>query len=363
MCWRRTRLNKSINIELSEKQQEIDNLQIKIDSIQNINKQKDTIITNISNEKLDMQKSLEQLNSKLQTCHIAANDQQILTEVLNDKLKELNTDNHDKDSIINELTNRYNKELDKFKLIIAENDKNKQELIETQQKLNKQLEEYKTQQLFKNIVIFYFVGYNYKKDPVDLEYDIKKFMDNKISEVHIGFDTSMYTALENMKSGKNLHKIRNTKKIVKEAFDNIIVDLNNEKKIILIGENYGGAIVNRLLDMFITHSAKFEKLAYLDNLFTFTFGSFYNPDRHLIQKSLSKYINSEHIYNYIYKNDLSANYDVGDQPPNIDNDSWTMNPKTLLRWKETDIKDTSMLMNNYDVLNSVKKTIVKLGII
>ena len=27
-------------------------------------------------------------------------------------------------------------------------------------------------------------------------------MDNKISEVHIGFDTSMYTALENMKLGK-----------------------------------------------------------------------------------------------------------------------------------------------------------------
>ena len=107
MCWRKTRPNKSINTELSEKQLEIDNLHIQIDTIESINKKKDAIINNISNEKLTMQESLEQLNSKLKTCHIAANDQQILTEVLNDKLKELNTDNHDKDSIINELTNRY----------------------------------------------------------------------------------------------------------------------------------------------------------------------------------------------------------------------------------------------------------------
>ena len=95
------------------------------------------------------------------------------------------------------------------------------------------------------------MGYNYKKDKIDLEYDVKKFMDNKISEVHVEFDNSMYNALENMKIGKNLHKIRNTKKIVKDAYDNILGDLNNGKKIILIGENYGGAIVNRLLDMFI----------------------------------------------------------------------------------------------------------------
>ena len=159
------------------------------------------------------------------------------------------------------------------------------------------------------------------------------------------------------------HKIRNTKKIVKDAYDNILGDLNNGKKIILIGENYGGAIVNRLLDMFIQDFKKITNLSNLSNLYCFIFGSFYSPERHQIQKHLQKYISSDHVFNYIFYNDISFKYDVGEIPPNTDKDSWTMNPKTFLRWKLIDSKDTYNIMNSYDVLPIVKRTITKLGII
>ncbi len=363
MCWRKSNTKSAFTEELNSKDAEIITL---TDKIKELNQKEDINLLEIDRLKdtnLELNVSNSKLVSKINVITRELEQYKVVNEALTDKVNEFNTDIHDKQTLIDEMTKRYNLELDKLNVLIQTHISINEQIELRNKELENQLYTVRQEEVAKNIVIYYFVGYNYNKDKIDLEYDVKKFMDNKISEVHIEFDNSMYNALENMKIGKNLHKIRNTKRIVKDAYDNILGDLNNGKKIILIGENYGGAIVNRLLDMFIQDFKKIANLSNLSNLYCFIFGSFYSPERHQIQKHLQKYISSDHVYNYIYDNDISSKYDVGEMPPNVDKDSWTMNPKTFLRWKLTDNKDTDFIMNNYDVLPNVKRTITKLGII
>jgi hypothetical protein len=362
MCWRssknkQTQLNiineknnqiEKLNKDLSRANNELSNLTENLEKVNLRNNLIETRLTSINNE--------------LRKSNIALGEQKVINEALKDKINEMNIDNLDKDTLIDELTNRYKIELEKLRSQLDIYKKTQNELRLKNNTLSDELSFMRNSALANNIIIYYFVGYNYKKDKVDLEYDVKTFMENKISEVHIQFDNSMYNSLENIKLGKNLHKIRTTKKNVKEAFDNIIGDLKNGKKTILIGENYGGAIVNRLLDMLILEYNTYD-INILNNLTSFTFGSFYNPDRHLIQKNISKYINSNQIFNYIYKEDLVTKYDVGEIPKSIDNDSWSMNTKNFLRWKSSEIEDQDILVNSYDVLSIVKSKIKEKGII
>tara|TARA_Y100000389_G_C17470302_1_gene529869 strand:+ start:2671 stop:3762 length:1092 start_codon:yes stop_codon:yes gene_type:complete len=363
MCWRKSNTKSAFTEELNSKNSEISTLTIKVEELNKNSANNLLEIDRLKDKHLELNVTNSKLVSKLNEITHELEQYKVVNEALTDKVNEFNTDNHDKQNLIDEMTKRYNLELDKLNILIKTHQSINEQIEVKNKELEDQLYTIRKEEVTKNIVIYYFVGYNYNKDKIDLEYDVKKFMDNKISEVHIEFDNSMYNALENMKIGKNLHKIRNTKKIVKDAYDNILGDLNNGKKIILIGENYGGAIVNRLLDMFIQDFKKITNLSNLSNLYCFIFGSFYSPERHQIQKHLQKYISSDHVFNYIFDNDISSKYDVGEIPPNTDKDSWTMNPKTFLRWKLTDSKDTDNIMNSYDVLPSVKRTITKLGII
>ena len=363
MCWRKSNI-KAVNlIELENRNKEIAELKHKIGTLSKENQDYISNVTKLNNTNLELDINNKKILAKIKELNYELEQYKIVNEALTDKVNEFNTDIHDKQILIDEMTKRYNLELDKLNTQIKLYKSQKEDIVKKNVELTNQLFASRQEEISKNIVIYYFVGYNYKKDKIDLEYDVKNFMNNKISEVHIEFDNSMYNALENMKIGKNLHKIRNTKRIVKDAYDNILGDLNNGKKIILIGENYGGAIVNRLLDMFIQNFKKFTNLANLSNLYCFIFGSFYSPERHQIQKNLQKYISSDHIYNFLYNKDLSAKYDVGEAPPNVDKDSWSMNPKTFLRWRLTDEENVDKVMNNYEVLPTVKNTITRLGII
>ena len=363
MCWRKSALRANLENEINNKDIEISTLNKEIEEYKLKEKTHSDELRILNENNTALRLNIDKNRQKLNELTASLEQYKVVNEALTDKVNEFNTDLHDKESVLEELTKRYNIELDKLKNQIKLSSIANEQLNIKNKELSDQLYAVRQEEINKNIVIYYFVGYNYTKDKIDLEYDVKKFLDNKISDVHIEFDNSMYNALENMKFGKNLHKIRNTKKIVKDAYDNILGDLNNGKKIILIGENYGGAIVNRLLDMFIQDFRKINNLSNLGNLYCFIFGSFYSPERHQIQKQLQKYIRSDHIYNYIYDKDLSAKYDVGEIPPNVDNDSWSMNPKTFLRWKITDNEDTESVMNSYQVLPTVKSTITKLGII
>jgi hypothetical protein len=363
MCWRKSNIKTVSLVELENRNNEIVELKSKIDELSKKDTDHVADIAKLNNTNLELNVNNTKLLTKIKELNHELEQYKVVNEALTDKVNEFNTDNHDKQILIDEMTKRYNLELDKLNTQLKSYKSINQDIEKKNLELTNQLFAARQEEISKNIVIYYFVGYNYKKDKIDLEYDVKKFMDNKISEVHVEFDNSMYNALENMKIGKNLHKIRNTKKIVKDAYDNILGDLNNGKKIILIGENYGGAIVNRLLDMFIQDFKKLTNLTNLSNLYCFIFGSFYSPERHQIQKNLQKYISSDHIYNFIYNKDLSARYDVGESPPNVDKESWSMNPKTFLRWRLTDEENIDKVMNNYEVLPTVKNTITRLGII
>jgi hypothetical protein len=354
--------NKALITELDSKVKKIEELEEQISEIQSIldNKTKEykLSIEKCSSSEAYIKKSsheINKLNSKLE-------QHQIVNEALSDKVNELNVDNIDKTTLINELTNRYNLELNKLRVTIDNLRIKETEILELNTTLTLELNTIKKTTIIPNTVIYYFVGYNNKIDKVDREYDIKTYMENSVSDVHVINDESMYKSLENIKLGKNLHKIRHTKKIITEAFDNILGDLNNGKKIILIGENYGGALVNRLLDIIIYNHHKIHKLGALDSLFCFTFGSFYNPLRNVIQKSLMKFINSEHIFNYMYKEDIVSKYDVGGIPINIDSENWTMNTKTFIRWKNADTTDYQTIMDKYMVKDTVQQIIKKYNI-
>lgn len=354
--------NKALITELDSKEKKIEELKEQISEIQSIldNKTKEYELSTekFNSSEVSIKKSsleINKLNSKLE-------QHQIVNEALSDKVNELNVDNIDKTTLINELTNRYTIELNKLRANIEILRTKEREMLELNTNLTCELNTIKKNTIIPNTVIYYFVGYNNKIDKVDREYDIKTYMENYISDVHVIIDESMYKSLENIKLGKNLHKIRHTKKIITEAFDNILGDLNNGKKIILIGENYGGALVNRLLDIIIYNHHKIHKLGALDSLFCFTFGSFYNPLRNVIQKSLMKFINSEHIFNYMYKEDIVSKYDVGGIPINIDSENWTMNTKTFIRWKNAGTTEYQSIMDKYMVKDTVQQMIQKYNI-
>ena len=342
-------------IEIDRLNEDITNLQSKLD---NKTKEHDTVLKTHDDAVLNITAftiEISMLKSNLE-------QHEIVNEALSDKVNELNVDNIDKKTLINELTNRYNIELNKLRATINTLKDKEKELSEENINISNELNIIKNSAVNTNTVIYYFVGYNNKLDKVDLEYDIKKYINNSIYDVHVIVDESMYKSLENIKLGKNLHKIRHTKKNIIEAYDNILCDLNNGKKILLIGENYGGALVNRLLDIIIYNSHKINNISSLDNLFCFTFGSFYNPLRNVIQKPLRKFINSEHIFNYMYKEDLVSKYDFGGIPANIDKDEWTMNTKTFVRWKSSDTTDYELLIDKYMVKETINQMIKKYNI-
>ena len=185
----------------------------------------------------------------------------------------------------------------------------------------------------------------------------KEFFDT----IFLKIDPSMYDTLEILKSNKKPHKIYYNKKIITGSIDHIKRELNNGKKVILIGENYGGAVINRIIDSFIKQNNKSFNMALLDNMYSFTFGSYYCPIRTDIPSNLTEYINTNHIQNYMYVNDISAKH-IPDQPEHIDNE-WTEYPERLMKWSTSNDEDPYKIHYSYNVLDIVYNYISSLKLI
>ena len=101
----------------------------------------------------------------------------------------------------------------------------------------------------------------------------------------------MYTTLQILKNNKAPPKIAHNKRILTGSLDAIKKQLNNGKRVILIGENFGGAAINRIIDILIKNSDSHFDIKLLDSLYSFTFGSYYCPIRLDIPSKMAEYIN------------------------------------------------------------------------
>lgn len=296
--------------------------------------------------------SLEDLQSKLDKCYAMAGEQSTVNNTLSDKLVELQTDIEDKHELINQLTNKYSQS-DTINQKLIDGLKNETTaLIHENTILNNNIIDLKSL-LPTNTVLYYFVGSNYDHANNSLLLDLKKYFKNTFDNINIEYDETMYTTLKSIKTGKKVHKIRTSKKTLLSAYDNILRDLNNSKKIVMIGNNYGGAVINRILDKLLVNTHKISNIDFLANMFCFTFGSFYIPGRAKISKKCKKYITDSNIQNYIYTTDYSANYHVGKMPNELSDTTWCPNRSNFSKWGISTKKNPLDVHYGYDTLSIV----------
>jgi hypothetical protein len=305
--------------------------------------------------------SLNDLQVKLQTCHIAANDQASVNNTLSDKVTELQTDIEDKHDLVEQLTKKFTECASINQTLIDDLKNEAVQLIHKNTALNNNILHLKTL-LPSNVILYYFVGSQYTPGKNSLLLDLKKHFKNTFDSINIQYDASMYTTLQSIKVGKEVHKIRASKKTLIAAFGNILRDLNNGKKIVMIGDNYGGAVINRLIDKLLLNTNKLDNIEFLSNMFCFTFGSFYIPTRDDIPKKLKTYINRRNIQNFIYNSDCSTNYHVGKIPNNISLTTWTPNVSNLSKWSVSTKTDPLEIHYAYDTIDIVSKELESLGL-
>ncbi len=321
MCWVKKKSH-ILNNVIQEKEIQIDNI---TNELNNVNIKLDKLINENEKQKQNIEK-LEQDKS-----------------VDKDKLNELTVDIEDKELLIQQ-------QIDKCESIKEVYDNKIKELESKIKELTP-----------SNTVLFYFPGTNYELDQnssknmtiIDtIKSKFKEFFD----KIFIRVDPSMYNTLEILKTNSKPRKIPYNKKIITGSFDAIKRELNNGKKVILIGENFGGTVINRIIDTFIKKHKTSFNFKLLDNMYAFTFGSYYTPDRTTIPSDLTEYINNKHIHNYIYANDISAQF-IENKPESILHSTWVECPKTLTLWSLSNLNDPWEIHYSYETVENVHKYI------
>lgn len=318
---------------------------ILLDKIAELTDTNNTLESQINTLTVDKSKTdscLEDLQTKLNTFHNAVNEQVTINNTLTDKIVELETDIEDKHDLIEQLNNKYSHSSDINQQLVDKLKEDITKLIHDNTLLKKQIP--------KNTVLYYFVGSNYNQNHSSFVSYLKQHFKNTFDSINIEFDRSMYDTLKNIKMCKDVQKIRTSKKSFVCAFDNISRDLNNGKKIVLIGENYGGAVINRIIDKLTSNKKNGININYLSNIFCITFGSFYCPNRTSMPQKFKKFFNKNTIKNYIYKGDYSANYDVGIMPDVLTEACWTDNVDNFTRWGISDKIDPLEIHYSYKIL-------------
>lgn len=299
--------------------------------------------TELINIKIDLavkEKELREANHKYnELCQkeITINKE---LETSKDKLNELTTDIVDKNSELSNISDKYSNMIDSYSKKILELEKKIRELTPS------------------DTVLFYFVGTNYKLDQntsntklIDI---IKTRFNEFFDKIFIRIDPSMYNTLQILKANKLPAKIAHNKRILTGSLDAIKKELNNGKRVIMIGENFGGAAINRIIDILIKNSDSHFDINLLDNLYSFTFGSYYCPLRTNIPSKMTEYINSSHINNYLFDNDISAEL-MDTNIVNIDilHSCWNFQNDRLIMWKKSDLLDSWKIHYNYNPIDIV----------
>ena len=114
MCWRSLNKKTQLNI-INEKNKQIEKIN---EDLSRANKELSNLTENL--EKVNLKNNLIEtrltnINNELRKSNIALGEQKVINEALKDKINEMNIDNLDKDTLIEELTNRYKIELEKLR--------------------------------------------------------------------------------------------------------------------------------------------------------------------------------------------------------------------------------------------------------
>ena len=285
------------------------------------------------------EKELSQANNKyIELYQKDTNINQEL-ETSRDKLTELKTDIIDKNIELSNISSKYSAIIDNYTKRINELEKKIRELTPS------------------DIVLFYFAGTNYNLDQntsgtklIDI---IKKTFNELFDKIFIRIDPSMYNTLQILKTNKLPHKIAHNKRILTGSLEAIKTQLLSGKRVILVGENFGGAAINRIIDILIKNSDNHFDINLLDNLYSFTFGSYYCPLRTNIPSKMTEYINSSHINNYLFDNDISSN--LMDNVIDIDilHSCWNCENDRLIMWKKSDLFDPWEIHYSYNPIDIV----------
>ena len=303
-----------------------------------IDKQTDEL-TNIKIDIAIKERELSDSKEKYDVLYKKVSDTNQELETSKDKLKELTIDIEDKNSELSNINSKYLGIVDSYKQKITELEKKIRELTPS------------------DTVLFYFVGTDYKLDQNTSNTKLIDVIKTKFNEffdkIFIRIDPSMYTTLQILKNNKAPPKIAHNKRILTGSLDAIKKQLNNGKRVILIGENFGGAAINRIIDILIKNSDSHFDIKLLDNLYSFTFGSYYCPIRLDIPSKMAEYINSSHIKNYLYDKDISA--ELLDNKTDIDilHSCWNSQNDRLIMWKKSDLLDPWKIHYSYNPIDIV----------
>jgi len=202
-----------------------------------------------------------------------------------------------------------------------------------------------------NTVLFYFTGYNNSKNKDKIKNNIKNTLKNKVDKIFIKTDGSMYNPLKNSKYTKKVPKIPLNRKIIKGSFGQINDNLKNGKKVVLVGENYGGSVINRIIDLYIRDYTMYDVTDLLQNLYCYTFGSPYNPSRNYIPQPIQSFVNSNNIANYMFKDDIITKYDNGTPPANLEYNTWIKDQCRLEKWSLSNYEYPNEIHFSYNVLD------------
>ena len=114
MCWRKSNIKTVSLVELENRNKEIIELKSKIDELSKKDTNHVADITKLNNTNLELNVNNTKLLTKIKELNHELEQYKVVNEALTDKVNEFNTDNHDKQILIDEMTKRYNLELDKL---------------------------------------------------------------------------------------------------------------------------------------------------------------------------------------------------------------------------------------------------------
>ena len=147
-------------------------------------------IEELKQYKSDTDLSLNDLHTKLQTCHRVANEQASVNNTLADKVTELQTDIEDKHDLVEQLTTKFTECASINQTLIDELKNETAQLIHKNTILNNNIIHLKTL-LPSNVILYYFVGSQYTPSKNSLLLDLKKYFKNTFDCINIQYDESM----------------------------------------------------------------------------------------------------------------------------------------------------------------------------
>ena len=319
MCWlSKNHILKNVNNSLRLDNTELNNININLTKINNeYKKELEELHIEIRNIKTLQEKEISTFKNVIQK-----KDKEI-----KDIVYKFETITKKKDIIIQDLSTKINEKNEKIK-----------ELKPT------------------NKILFYFAGFH-KNLPTKGFYDEFK---NVFDDIIIKKDDFIHNTLQKIKTNKKLQKIGINRKIIKGSYDEINKYLIDGKKVYLFGENFGGSVINRIIDLYTYKDINSDITPLLNNLYCYTFGSFYNPNRKFYPKSLSHFINENHIYNFLYRNDIVTNYENGTTPKNVLKTKWVSNICRFEKWSTLDIDEPIKINNLYEISTIFKENLIEI---